>query len=229
MIETAGSEVQLSGVTRAYPEGDGVRRVLDGVSATLAPGSITALVGPSGCGKSTLLNLIAGIDPPDGGSISIGGTDLTGLDETARTRFRRRHIGLVFQFFNLLPTLTVAENVLLPQQLDGRDDAGTAQRARALLADLGLGGREGEWPEHLSGGEQQRVAIARALAGRPRLLLADEPTGNLDGETAEAVADSLVALAERDGVTVLLVTHSDELARRAHRRLTLRAGGLTEA
>ncbi|MFP4606908.1 MAG: ABC transporter ATP-binding protein [Thiohalospira sp.] len=229
MTETAGSEVQLSGVTRAYPEGDGVRRVLDGVSATLAPGSITALVGPSGCGKSTLLNLIAGIDPPDGGSITIGGTDLTGLDETARTRFRRRHIGLVFQFFNLLPTLTVAENVLLPQRLDGRDDEAMAERARVLLSDLGLAGREGEWPEHLSGGEQQRVAIARALAGRPRLLLADEPTGNLDGETAEAVADSLVALAERDGVTVLLVTHSDELARRAHRRLTLRAGQLTEA
>jgi putative ABC transport system ATP-binding protein len=213
-------------VAKAYPEGGGVRTVLHALSADIAAGEFVALMGRSGSGKSTLLNLISGIDLPTAGEIRIGDTDLTALSERQRTLFRRDHVGFIFQFFNLLPTLTVLENLLLPLELQGRLDPAGCRRARDLLAEVGLGDREGSFPDRLSGGEQQRVAIARALVHRPRLLLADEPTGNLDAETGAQVLALLGRLVRQAGLTLLLVTHSDEVARQGDRILTLRDGRL---
>jgi len=186
-------------------------------------------VGRSGSGKSTLLNVIAGIDHPTAGAVIVDGTDLTALDEHARTLFRRRHIGFVFQFFNLIPLLTVEENLLLPLDLNGRADAEGAKRARALLERVGLGDRGDSFPERLSGGEQQRVAIARALIHDPVLILADEPTGNLDVETAAGVLDLLDTLAREAGRTVLMVTHSREVVGVADRIFTVQRGRLVES
>jgi putative ABC transport system ATP-binding protein len=190
---------ELQHLSKTYREGEAERVVLRDVSLTLAAGEIVVLVGRSGSGKSTLLNLIAGIDRPTAGSVAVHGTDLTALDEQARTRFRQRHIGFVFQFFSLIPILTVEENLLLPLDLNGRaDDKGVA-RARALLERVGLAGRGDSFPERLSGGEQQRVAIARALIHEPDVILADEPTGNLDADTAADVLDLLDKLAREAG------------------------------
>src|SRR2546426_1109207 len=186
--------VELRQVSKSYREGEAERVVLRDVSVTLARGEIVVLVGRSGSGKSTLLNVIAGIDRPSLGTVVVDGTDLTALDEQARTRFRRRHIGFVFQFYNLIPLLTVEENLLLPLDLNNRADAKGIARARELLERVGLGGRGDSYPERLSGGEQQRVAIARALIHDPALILADEPTGNLDAETAAAALDLLDTL-----------------------------------
>jgi putative ABC transport system ATP-binding protein len=203
--------LELRNVSKSYREGEAERVVLRDVSVTIPRGEIVVVLGRSGSGKSTLLNVIAGIDRPTAGSVVVDGTDLTALDEQARTRFRRAHIGFVFQFFNLIPLLTVEENLLLPLDLNGRADAKGIARAHELLERVGLGGRGASYPERLSGGEQQRVAIARALIHDPALILADEPTGNLDAETATAVLDLLDTLAREAGRTVLMVTHSREV------------------
>src|SRR5437870_4067350 len=203
--------VELRKIGKAYREGEAEPVVRRDVSVTIASGEIVVLVGRSGSGKSTLLNLIAGIDRPTAGTVAVNGTDLTPLDEQARTRFRRRHIGFVFQFFNLIPLLTVEENLILPLDLNNRADAKGVAHARELLERVGLGGRGDSYPERLSGGEQQRVAIARALVHDPALILADEPTGNLDAETATGVLDLLDTLAREAGRTVLMATHSREV------------------
>jgi putative ABC transport system ATP-binding protein len=221
--------VELRKVSKSYREGEVERVVLRDVSVTIASGEIAVLVGRSGSGKSTLLNVIAGIDHPTAGTVVVNGTDLTALDEHKRTLFRRRHIGFVFQFFNLIPLLTVEENLLLPLDLNGRADAEGAKRARALLERVGLGGRGDSFPERLSGGEQQRVAIARALIHDPVLILADEPTGNLDVETAADVLDLLDTLAREAGRTVLMVTHSREVVGVADRIFTVQRGSLVES
>jgi putative ABC transport system ATP-binding protein len=220
--------VELRQVGKSYREGEAERVVLRDVSVTLARGEIVVLVGRSGSGKSTLLNVIAGIDRPTTGRVIVESTDLTALDEQARTRFRRAHIGFVFQFFNLIPLLTVEENLLLPLDLTGRADAKGVARARELLERVGLGGRGEAYPERLSGGEQQRVAIARALIHDPALVLADEPTGNLDAETAADVLDLLDTLAREAGRTVLMVTHSREVVGVADRILAIERGALVE-
>jgi putative ABC transport system ATP-binding protein len=220
--------VELQRIGKTYREGDSERVVLREVSIAIAPGEIAVLVGRSGSGKSTLLNLIAGIDRPTAGRVLVDGTDLTGLNEDARTRFRRRHIGFVFQFFNLIPLLTVEENLLLPLELNGGvTDAGVG-RARALLDRVGLGGRGASLPERLSGGEQQRVAIARALVHDPALILADEPTGTLDAETAAAVLELLDTLVRESGRTVIMVTHSREVVGVADRIFAAERGQLVE-
>ena len=221
--------VELRKVSKSYREGEVERVVLRDVSITIGRGEIAVLVGRSGSGKSTLLNVIAGIDHPTAGAVVVNGTDLTALDEHARTLFRRRHIGFVFQFFNLIPLLTVEENLLLPLDLNGRADAEGARRARALLERVGLGARGDSFPERLSGGEQQRVAIARALIHDPVLILADEPTGNLDVETAAGVLDLLDTLAREAGRTVLMVTHSREVVGVADRIFTVQRGSLVES
>jgi putative ABC transport system ATP-binding protein len=220
--------VELRKVSKSYREGEVERAVLRDVSVTIASGEIAVLVGRSGSGKSTLLNVIAGIDHPTAGTVVVNGTDLTALDEQARTLFRRRHIGFVFQFYNLIPLLTVEENLLLPLDLNGRADAEGVKRARALLERVGLGGRGDSFPERLSGGEQQRVAIARALIHDPALILADEPTGNLDVETAADVLDLLDTLAREAGRTVLMVTHSREVVGVADRIFAIEHGALVE-
>jgi len=220
--------LELRNVSKSYREGETERVVLRDVSVTIARGEIVVLLGRSGSGKSTLLNVIAGIDRPTAGCVMVDGTDLTALDEQARTRFRRAHIGFVFQFFNLIPLLTVEENLLLPLDLNGRADAKGAARARELLDRVGLGGRGESYPERLSGGEQQRVAIARALIHDPALILADEPTGNLDAETATGVLDLLDTLAREAGRTVVMVTHSREVVGVADRIYAIQRGALVE-
>ena len=223
-----GPAVELVHVSKTYREGDSDRAVLSDVSVAIAPGEIAVLVGRSGSGKSTLLNLIAGIDRPTSGRVVVDGTDLTALDEDTRTRFRRRRIGVVFQFFNLIPLLTVEENLLLPLELNGLAGAAGVARARGLLERVGLGDRGASLPERLSGGEQQRVAIARALVHDPALILADEPTGTLDAETAAAVLALLDGLAREAGKTVVMVTHSREVVGVADRIFAVQRGRLVE-
>ena len=216
--------VRLEDATRVYGDReDGVARAaLDHVTLEIAPGEFAAVMGPSGSGKSTLLNLVAGLDRPTAGRVVVDGADLTGLGEAALSRFRRERVGMVFQFFHLLPNLTVLENVLVPAQLAGGRAAVRAEaRARELLGRLGIEEVAGRYPARLSGGQQQRVAIARALVNGPRLLLADEPTGALDSATGVQVMDLLGEL-HRGGQTVLLVTHDARLAaRRAERVISL--------
>lgn len=216
--------IELRGVHKGYREGDVDHVVLDGVDATVGPGERVAILGPSGSGKSTLLNLISGIDLPDRGTVSVGGRELTSLTERDRTLFRREHLGFVFQFFNLLPTLTVLENLLLPLELTGSSGADSSDRARGLLDAVGLADRAGAYPDRLSGGEQQRVAVARAIVHRPSVVLADEPTGNLDEDTGARVVALLEDLVVRDGLTLVVVTHSRELAARMDRVLRVRHG-----
>jgi putative ABC transport system ATP-binding protein len=223
-----GPGVELIGLHKSYAEADRMHVVLDGASASVHGGERVAILGPSGSGKSTLLNLISGTDLPDAGSVRIGGVDMTALSERERTLFRREHVGFVFQFFNLLPTLTVLENLLLPLELIGGRDAGGEARARALLESVGLADRADTFPDRLSGGEQQRIALARALVHRPGLLLADEPTGNLDQDLAESVGELLEDLATSHASTLVVVTHSRELAARMDRTLRLDHGRLVE-
>jgi len=196
--------------------------ILDGVSLDVAAGEVVAVTGPSGSGKSTLLGLIAGLDTPSGGSIAVDGVDVTRLGEAALARFRRRTIGFVFQSYHLIPTLTAAENVAVPLEL--ADAGAPLATAARLLGEVGLAARAHHYPAQLSGGEQQRVAIARAVALSPPLLLADEPTGNLDSATGGAIVDLLLALNRERGSTLLLVTHDAELAARAVRAVALRDG-----
>jgi putative ABC transport system ATP-binding protein len=220
--------IEVRGLHKVYMQDTLEVPVLSGIELSVGQGEVVSLMGPSGSGKSTLLNVIAGIDQPTAGRVIVNGIDLTALDEHARTLFRRRHIGFVFQFFNLIPLLTVEENLLLPLDLNGRAGAEGVKRARALLERVGLGGRGESFPERLSGGEQQRVAIARALIHEPALILADEPTGNLDVETASDVLDLLDTLAREAGRTVLMVTHSPEVVGVADRIFAIERGALVE-
>ena len=201
--------VRVSDLTKAYQ--GGVTGALNGISLTIEAGEFTAVMGPSGSGKSTLLNLIAGLDRPTGGSVTVAGTDLGRLGESGLARFRRDHIGFVFQFFHLLPNLTALENVLIPAQLKSTTSAEAA--GRKLLEQLGIKEMADRYPAKLSGGQQQRVAIARALINKPALLLADEPTGALDTASGEQVM-SLLAELHRQGQTIVLVTHDAKLATR---------------
>lgn len=220
--------VEITRLAKHYREGDVAHVVFTDLSVTLGEGEIIALLGSSGCGKSTLLNLIGGLDRPDAGRIVVAGRDIVALNETERTRWRRRDVGFVFQFFNLIPTLTAEENVRLPLALNRRDDAAGRARVRELLERVGLGQRLSAYPERLSGGEQQRLAIVRALIHQPRLLLADEPTGNLDETTGEQVLALLLELVRPLSTTVLLVTHDRDIARHADRILELHGGQLSE-
>jgi len=213
----------------ALARGYAGRPILDRLELTVAPGEVVAIIGESGSGKSTLLNLVAGLETPDAGTVRIGGTDLAGLDDDARTRLRRRSIGFVFQSFHVLPHLTVGQNVELPLVLLGASVADRQARTAAMLAAVGLADRSDSAPRELSGGELQRVAVARALVHRPALLLADEPTGNLDPDTAGAVLDLLVAEVRAAGAAGLLVTHSAAAAARADRVLELDHGRLRPA
>lgn len=222
------SSVHLRHVRKSYREGDTDRRVFEDLDLVIPPGAFVALLGRSGSGKSTLLNLVAGIDLPDAGDVQVGDQVINRLTEYERTGFRRR-LGFIFQFFNLIPTLTVEENVLLPLELNGMNTDEGRRHAFELLAQVGLGERRRSFPERLSGGEQQRLAIVRALAHQPPLLLADEPTGNLDDDTGVRVMDLLFALQRRFGITVLMVTHSREIAARAERVLVLEAGRIRES
>jgi putative ABC transport system ATP-binding protein len=215
--------VRLDRVTKDYSEGRELRHVLTDASLEVGEGEFVAIRGRSGSGKSTVLNLVAGIDRPSSGEIYVAGTALSQLGPRERTLLRRDHIGFVFQFFNLIPTLSVLENVLLPAELSGRDES---RRAADLLERVGLADRAASFPDRLSGGEQQRVAIARALVRDPRLVLADEPTGNLDDATGATVMGLLDALTRRAGKTLLLATHSREVAALADRVVTIDAGRL---
>lgn len=213
-------------LTKSYRSGGLRQTVFDRLQFEVGVGEVVALLGASGSGKTTLLNLLSGIDCPDSGSVRIDDTDIHALSEPARTLFRRRHIGFVFQFFNLIPTLTVGENVALPVELAGSPAGVATERTRTLLEQVGLAGMAGRYPETLSGGEQQRTAIARALSHRPKLLLADEPTGNLDEATGDRVIALLTGLAREQRTTMLLVTHSRRVAGAADRVLQLEQGRL---
>jgi putative ABC transport system ATP-binding protein len=213
--------LKVNGVAKSYASAEGRVAVLAGVDLSLAKGESLALTGESGSGKSTLLHLIAGLDCPDSGSINIGGTEVAALDDAGRAALRRDRIGLVFQQFNLIPSLSAGTNIGFQARLAGRHDPDwTAHLAEAL----GLARLLDRFPEELSGGQQQRVAIGRALASRPGLILADEPTGNLDEVTGDAVLDLMLGLVAEAGAALLLVTHSDRLAARLDRRLHLAAG-----
>ncbi|HEV2845331.1 MAG TPA: ABC transporter ATP-binding protein [Thermoanaerobaculia bacterium] len=203
--------IELRGLTKHYDEGGRRRTVLRDVDVTIGRGELAVLVGRSGSGKSTLLNLLSGIDQPSAGEVVIDGVSLSTLSERERTLFRRDRIGFVFQFFNLIPTLTVEENLLLPMELKGKVGAGERRAALDLLAEVGLADRATSFPDRLSGGEQQRVAVARALAHDPSLVLADEPTGNLDLETGLQVLELLDRLTRQAGKTMVMVTHSPEV------------------
>lgn len=218
--------VRLMNLSKAYQEGDRRRVVLQNASAEFCRGEFVALLGRSGSGKSTLLNVVSGIDRPDGGQVWIAGQELTAMSERNRTLFRRRHIGFVFQFFNLIPTLTVIENLTLPVELNGVTLKAARRQAEPLLDAVGLLDRASAYPDKLSGGEQQRIAIARALVHDPELVLADEPTGNLDESTGESVLGLLDRLTRQAGKNLLMVTHSAESAAWADRIFHLRDGKL---
>ncbi len=214
--------IELRGVSKTVPSGGGTLTILHPVDLTIPAGRVAAITGPSGSGKSTLLGLIAGLDAPSTGRIIIDGTDITTLDEDSLAALRGRRIGFVFQFFHLLPSLTALENVLVPMEIAGA--SGALSRARALLAEVGLSERGHHYPSQLSGGEQQRVAIARALSNDPPLLLADEPTGNLDSTTGHQVIELLLGVNRSRGTTLVLVTHDPELAAVAGVTIALRDG-----
>jgi putative ABC transport system ATP-binding protein len=221
--------IEVRGLTKAYREGDVERVVLRGIDASIRPGEFAVLLGRSGSGKSTLLNLISGIDMPSAGEVIIDGTSITALSERDRTLFRRRHIGLIFQFFNLIPTLTVEENLRLPLELNADVRRDGRRAVREFLDLVGLASRAGSFPDRLSGGEQQRVAIARALVHDPLVILADEPTGNLDLQTGREVLEVLGRLTREAGRTVLMATHSREVIGRADRIFAIDRGCLVES
>ena len=215
--------ISLEHISKSFAEGNVIYQVLKSVNAEFSEGECIALLGRSGSGKSTLLNLISGIDKPDSGRIVIGGVDITTLSEHRRTLFRRKNIGFIYQFFNLIPTLTVLENVLLPLELNGRNDR---SRALELLDEVALLDRKGDYPDRLSGGEQQRVAIIRALVHDPIIILADEPTGNIDKKTGLNILDIMERLIRKKNKNLILVTHSKEVVKFADRLLLLEEGVL---
>ncbi len=214
--------IELSGVSKTVMSGTSPLTILHPLDLRVSAGRFLAVTGPSGSGKSTLLGLIAGLDSPSSGRIAIDGTDITSLDEDRLARLRGQKIGFVFQFFHLVPSLTAFENVMVPMEIAGRSDA--AARASSLLSEVGLTGRGHHYPSQLSGGEQQRIAIARAFANDPLILLADEPTGNLDSVNGRHIIDLLRDVNERRGTTLVLATHDANLAGMAHERLALRDG-----
>jgi putative ABC transport system ATP-binding protein len=219
--------IQLKNVQKVYPMGEVGVPALRGIDLTIQPGEFVAIMGPSGSGKSTLLHLLGCLDLPDDGIVQLGGHDVTKLDEDTLAQIRGKKIGFVFQTFNLIPTLTALENVELPLFFQGVSRAERRVRAAELLSKVGLDGRMHHKPSQLSGGERQRVAIARALANNPEIILADEPTGNLDSESGEAILDLLAQL-HREGKTIILVTHNPEAAAYAQRILRIRDGRLVE-
>ena len=214
--------IELRGVCKRVPSGTSTLTILHPLDLTIASGRVVAITGPSGSGKSTLLGLLAGLDSPSDGHVTLDGVDITALDEDALARLRGQRIGFVFQFFHLLPSLTALENVLVPMEIAGARQPG--KRASTLLADVGLADRSHHYPSQLSGGEQQRVAIARALANDPPLLLADEPTGNLDSQTGRQIIELLLEVNRSRQTTIVLVTHDPELAALADVTVALRDG-----
>ena len=216
--------IDVAALGKVVPSGEGTLTILHEISFAVSSGEAVAIVGASGSGKSTLLGLMAGLDLPSSGAVHLGGQDLARLDEDARAELRGRLLGFVFQSFQLLPALTALENTMLPLELAGRNDARAT--AEAMLARVGLAERLGHYPKHLSGGEQQRVALARAFAMRPRLLLADEPTGNLDAATGAQVIELMFDMNAEAGTTLILVTHDEALAHRCGRTLRLAGGCL---
>lgn len=224
MSTTAAEALHADRLGKRVPLPAGELTILDGVSLSIAKGEVVAIVGASGSGKSTLLSLLAGLDVPSDGTVTLDGRPLSALDEDGRARVRGEKVGFVFQSFQLLPSLTALENVMLPLELRG--DADAAGPARAILAQVGLGERLGHYPRQLSGGEQQRVALARAFVTQPSVLFADEPTGNLDTQTGQAIVDLLFRLNRDTGTTLVLVTHDERLAARCDRVLRLDAGRL---
>ncbi|MBI4206046.1 MAG: ABC transporter ATP-binding protein [Betaproteobacteria bacterium] len=224
MLTSSASIVRVTALTRQVATGDAQLTILQDVSFEVMPGEAVAIVGVSGSGKSTLLGLLAGLDTPSSGRVQINGHDLYALDEDGRAELRGRMVGFVFQSFQLLPAMTALENVMLPLELAG--DLAAREAARAMLDRVGLGGRLHHYPKQLSGGEQQRVAIARAFVTRPALLLADEPTGNLDAATGAQVIDLMFELNHEQRTTLLLVTHDESLSRRCTRVLRLAGGRL---
>lgn len=220
--------VSLEKVCKSFQEGTSSRSVLADLDMQVESGKTVALLGASGSGKSTLLNIMSGLTASDSGTVKIAGTDLSTLDQKERTLFRRQKIGFVFQFFHLIPTLTVEENLRLPLQLNGVDDEAGLVRVGQLLSRVGLDHRASTFPDRLSGGEQQRVAVCRALIHSPPVILADEPTGNLDGQTAEDVLDLVLELAQENSATLLIVTHSEAVAGKCQRLYRLVDGQFLE-
>jgi putative ABC transport system ATP-binding protein len=218
--------VEARDLTRVYGAGDLAQAALRGVDFVAREGEMVAIMGASGCGKTTLLNCLSGLDKPTSGTVTLGGKELTAMREPALTRHRARTAGFVFQSYNLIPVLTAEENVVLPLLTRGDDDATARKTARATLAGLGLAGKERRLPNELSGGEQQRVAIARALAPAPRVVFADEPTGNLDAERAEDVLGLLVAANRERGQTLVVVTHDPRVAARCSRVVRMESGAV---
>jgi putative ABC transport system ATP-binding protein len=214
--------LKVQRLSKTYPTPQGPLTVLHEIDFSLQTGETLAIVGPSGSGKTTLLSLCAGLDQPTSGEVTLADRSLSGLDEDARARVRNAHVGFVFQNFQLIPTLTALENVLVPLELRG--ESGQESAAQNLLARVGLGSRADHYPIQLSGGEQQRVALARAFINRPQILFCDEPTGNLDGDTARAMTDLIFGLNAEMNTTLVLVTHDLELAQRCRRRIRLRSG-----
>jgi len=219
--------LELNNVSKNYIEGNTTHSVLNDFDLNIRKGEIVILLGKSGSGKSTLLNIISGIDIPDSGSVKIAGTDITKLSEKDRTLIRRHKIGFIFQFFNLIPTLTVKENLQLPLELN--NDTDQEERIKSILSEVGLLDRANTYPDKLSGGEQQRIAIARALIHDPDIILADEPTGNLDYETGLQIVDLLDRVVKQKGKTMIMVTHSKDVIGLADRIFSLKEGKLTES
>jgi len=222
LTQTASPALELRGVRKVFRQGGAELRVLDGIDLALDPGEIVALVGPSGAGKSTMLHVAGLLERPDGGSVLIAGCDCGGLSDEHRTLLRRRALGFVYQFHHLLPEFSALENVMLPQMIAGTGRRSARDKAAALLERVGLAERLSHRPARLSGGEQQRVALVRALANDPKILLADEPTGNLDHTTATSVMESLIEIVRASGLAALIATHNLELAGRLDRIVTSR-------
>ena len=226
-LPQAAPLIRLAGVELTLGSEAGPVNILRGIDFTVGRGETVSLVGPSGSGKTSMLMIIAGLERATGGVVEIGGRDFRRLSEDDLALFRRDHVGIVFQSFHLVPTMTALENVSIPLELAGRADA--FDRARAMLDAVGLGHRLSHYPGQLSGGEQQRVALARAFVGEPHLVLADEPTGNLDGATGDQVIELMFSLTERHATTLMLITHDPRLAQRCERVVTMRDGILSEA
>jgi putative ABC transport system ATP-binding protein len=220
--------LEITALCKSYAEGGRTHVVLDGVDLAVQPGERVAILGPSGSGKSTILNLVSGIDDADAGAITVGGVRVDTMSENQRTVFRREHIGFVFQAFNLIPTLTVLENLLLPLELQGALAEEHLERAKSLLDEVDLLDREDAFPDRLSGGERQRVAVARSLVHHPTLILADEPTGSLDEDRGARIVELLEGMTQSSSGSLLLVTHSTELAARMDRIVRLTHGRLIE-
>ena len=220
--------LELRNVARSYRQGRAELEIFRNLDFSIRPGEVTALVGPSGAGKSSLLHIAGLLEAPTAGEVIVAGRNCTALPDAERTRIRRLGIGFVYQFHHLLPEFSAVENIIIPQLIAGASRKEAGARARLLLERLGLAERLHHWPSELSGGEQQRVAIARALANKPRLLLADEPTGNLDPQTAEDVHLEFLQLIQDEGLAVVIATHNTELARRMHRIVRLERGRLIE-